>query len=222
MHKRFDLQFFAEPAGGENPDGAENQPDGDGGRQPGNQTRTYDQAEVDRIANERAQRAERAAITGWAQQQGMTPEEIKALLEDHKARKEAEKTDLQKAQDAIAAETAKTSAKEKEIAALNGKIIALSLGVQPEYLDDALALASLHADYAENTKAAIEAVLSRHPSFVAAAAAGSPKPDSAAGYAPGGGQKPFEDMDSKERMTLKEKNPTLYQQLRQAWLDKRK
>ena len=164
-HPYMNLQLFA--ADGGEPDGAVKTPEQpSGGQQPGEIPKTtYDEAELNRIADERAERARKSAIKSYAEQQGLTPEQVQDILADHKTRKEAELTDLQKAQQAVQNEAAKAAQKDAEISALRGQMEALALGVKPDATSDVLALAMLREGAKDDIKAAIAAIVAQYPHF---------------------------------------------------------
>lgn len=80
-----DLQLFADGDGGE---GGQNS----GGNNGGGVTYSFEQAE--QIANERASRAEKSALTNYFKQNGMTEEQAYEAFKDFKAKKEAGKPDV--------------------------------------------------------------------------------------------------------------------------------
>lgn len=106
MLKKFNLQLFAEPgtgnsgtgnpagqspAGAGNGDGTNNA--GDKGNGSPDAGKTYTQADLDKIVNERSERAGNAALASFYQQNGMTAEEAKeavAAFKAEKAKKEQE------------------------------------------------------------------------------------------------------------------------------------
>lgn len=73
------------------------------------------QLDLDTIVGERARRAKKTAISDLLGELGVeNADELKAVFEAHKAAQEAEKTDLQKAQEAKTAAEAQTIAAQKE------------------------------------------------------------------------------------------------------------
>lgn len=126
---RFNLQLFDGEGAGS---GAQSANTGNGN---GNQNNagsnngggfSFEQAEE--IANARAERAEKAALSSYFKQQGMSEEEVTQALKDYKANKEKQKPNI----DAIAKE------RDEAIAALNSmkQTHALqSKGVKSEDLD---------------------------------------------------------------------------------------
>jgi alanyl-tRNA synthetase len=74
---------------------------------------TFTQADVDRIVGERAKRAQEAAINKMLTELGFErPDDLKALVTDAKKRKDAEMSELEKAQ--VAIDAANKKAKEAE------------------------------------------------------------------------------------------------------------
>ena len=111
----------------------------------GGSGKTYSEEEAERIAKDRAERAEKAALRSYFQQKGYTQKEVEGLIKDHKEKKEKEKTDLQKEKDRAdaaekASKTALGTANQRLIAA-EFKVLATQEGIQ--YVDDALKLADL-------------------------------------------------------------------------------
>lgn len=79
------LQLFADGDGGE---GGQNS----GGNNGGGVTYSFEQAE--QIANDRAGRAERSALTNYFKQNGMTEEQAQEAFKDFKAKKAAQVPDV--------------------------------------------------------------------------------------------------------------------------------
>lgn len=152
--RKFDLQFFADggdtgggsDAGSNNGGNTGNQ--GNSG-QTGGQGRTdggktYSEEEAERIANERAERASRAALRNYFEQQGFTPEEAEKLLKEYKAKKEAAKTEAQRQKErADKAEAEKAQILKQSnlrIAKTEFKVQAIAAGIPADRADDAAAL----------------------------------------------------------------------------------
>lgn len=80
-----DIQHFAEPAAGTEPNANNGGTNAQGG---GNNPKTFTQEDVDRIVNERTDRAAKAALKSFYQQKGLSEEEatqaINAYLENKK------------------------------------------------------------------------------------------------------------------------------------------
>lgn len=158
--RKINLQFFADgDAGGGSGgsdagsnDGGDTGGTGDAGGTggQGNQGtggKTYSQEEAERIAAQREERARRAALKSFFEQQGYTQEEVEELLRQDKERREKEKTDLEREKEAR--EKAEKE-KEKAIATANAriartefKIAAQAAGVPADRLEAAVKLADL-------------------------------------------------------------------------------
>ena len=82
------LQLFADGDGGDNGSNTGNNGNNNGG----GVSYSFEQAE--QIANERAGRAERSALTNYFKQNGMTEEQAQEAFKDFKAKKEAGKPDV--------------------------------------------------------------------------------------------------------------------------------
>lgn len=163
--RKFDLQFFADgDAGGGSNAGSNNGGDtggagetggkddnaGGGTGAQGNQGvggKTYSQEEAERIAAQREERARRAALKSYFEQQGYSQEEVEELLKKDKERREKEKTDLEREKEArekaekeraTAIATANT-----RIARTDFKIAAQAAGVPADRLEAAVKLADL-------------------------------------------------------------------------------
>lgn len=166
--RKFNLQFFADgDTGGDSDAGSndggntggtgdaggtggkdDNAGGGAGGQ--GNQGasgKTYSQEEAERIAAQREERARRAALKSFFEQQGYTQEEVEELLKKDKERREKEKTDLEREKEAR-----EKAEKEKEeaiamanarIARTEFKIAAQAAGVPADRLEAAVKLADL-------------------------------------------------------------------------------
>jgi len=144
------LQLFAEDAGAANSGtgteaGAGNGADGSG------EQKQVSMAEAERIASERATRAEQSAMKSYLQQQGMTEDEIKEAIAAHKASKaakaEADKGNLSAVQKRAEEAEAKLTTAEKtanaRIISAEAKGVARDLGVSKESIPYVLKLADL-------------------------------------------------------------------------------
>lgn len=128
----FDARAWMDADGGEGGNG-----NGDG-KQP---EKTFTQADVDRIVGERAKRAEESAITTLLRKLGFEkPDDLEALVADTRKKQDAEKSELQKAQEQIAqltkaqaeAEKARTEAIEKASVTLMRAAV-MAEASKPEY-----------------------------------------------------------------------------------------
>lgn len=163
--RKFDLQFFADGGdtgggsdagsndggntGGTGDAGGKGDNAGGGTSDQGNQGigKTFSWEDVERIAGGREERARRAALKSFFEQQGYTQEEVEELLRQDKERREKEKTDLEREKEAR--EKAEKE-KEKAIATANAriartefKIAAQAAGVPADRLEAAVKLADL-------------------------------------------------------------------------------
>lgn len=129
MYKKMNLQLFAD--GGEGGTGAQGAAAGAtgtgvGGTQAGAGTFTYQQAEE--IATARADRAEKAALKSFFQQQGMSEAEVQQAMADYKANKEKNKPN-------VSALEQERDAANKELANLKNEKILSGMKVRSEDLD---------------------------------------------------------------------------------------
>ena len=164
--RKFDLQFFADggdTGGGSDAgsnDGGNTGGTGDAGGKDDNagggtggqsnqgaSGKTFSWEDVERIAGDREERARRAALKSYFEQQGYSQEEVEELLKKDKERREKEKTDLEREKEAR--EKAEKE-KEKAIAMANAriartefKIAAQAAGVPADRLEAAVKLADL-------------------------------------------------------------------------------
>ncbi len=112
-NKRMAL-FFRNPDGdgGGNAGGQTNNGDGSGGK--GGDEKKFTQADVDRMLGERAKRAESSAVAELLKTWGVEKtDDVKTTLDEFKKLKDAQKTDLEKAQQAAKDAQAKIDAAEK-------------------------------------------------------------------------------------------------------------
>lgn len=117
--------------------------------------KTFTQAEVDKIINQRLER----------QKKGMpSEEELKAYKAWKDSQKSAEELSAEKIS---AAENAKSEA-EKRAAAAEAKCCAYSKGVSKEAVDDVIALAMAKVNDDTPIEKAIDAVIAKYPSFCSA------------------------------------------------------
>lgn len=162
--KIFDLQIFAD--GGDGGSGAESTGagtagNGDGGQSSaggasGGATYSYEQAE--QIAEARADRATKAALSDYFKRQGMSEEEVTAALADFKAKKAASQPNI--------------SAVEKErdeavalVAEMKNTNYLRDKGVKPDDLDYVLFKVGKKVDDKTDFKKAADAFLKENPRF---------------------------------------------------------
>lgn len=142
--KNIGLQFFAEGGAGEgsgtggsggDPEGGEG---GSGEGTGGKSGKTFTQEEVNRLMKAEKESAKKALLKELGVEDAKS---AKDGLAEYKKILDKDKTDAQKAQDDLAAETkAKTEAEKRALLA-EAKVEVLSAGCKPEYLDDVITLA---------------------------------------------------------------------------------
>ena len=120
---------------------------GSGGATGGASGKTYSEEEANRIATEREERARKAALKSYFEQQGYTAEEVDALLKKDKEAKEAAKTEAQKEKEKReAAELAAKNAEAKANARLAKAaflVQAIAAGIPADRTEDAAALVAV-------------------------------------------------------------------------------
>lgn len=89
---------------------------------------TYSFEQAEQIANERAGRAEKSALTNFFQQNGMTAEQAAEAFKDFKAKQEAQKPN-------VSAIEQQRDAALAELASIKNKAVLSGLGVQTEFTD---------------------------------------------------------------------------------------
>lgn len=167
MLKHINLQLFAEGNGAANSgtdanagkgdgankagdDGKQNAGKGDGSQNAG---KSFSQEDVDKIVNDRTERASNAALLSYYQQNGMTEVEAKQAIADYKSAK-ATKAEADKGNNAVLQQKLTDAEKTAQdaIAQANTRIIssearvqAVGLGIKPERVDYAVRLADLKA-----------------------------------------------------------------------------
>lgn len=156
MKHKFNLQLFAD--GGEGGSGAQggNAGTGNGGQTSAGATFSFEQAEE--IANARAQRAETSALKSFFQQQGMSEDEVKQALADHKVNKEKQKPNVS------AIEQERDSAL-KELETVKNSNTLRDKGVKPEDLDYVLFKVNQKVTDKVDFKKATEDFLKENPRF---------------------------------------------------------
>ncbi len=133
MTKHFNLQLFADGSGGgSGADQGAEAGTGNGG-QAGNagnsgSSGSYSFQQAEEIANARAQRAEKAALSSYFKQQGMSEDEINQAIKDFKASREKQKPNV----DAITKERDEARA---ELAQLKNSQTLRQKGVRDEDTD---------------------------------------------------------------------------------------
>lgn len=153
MYKKINLQLFAD--GGEGAPGAQGTAAGTGANAQ-NGTYTYQQAEE--IATARADRAEKAALKSFFQQQGMSDAEIQQAIADYKANKEKNKPNLS------AIEKERDEANKELINLKNEKVLS-GMKVKSEDLDYVLFKVNQLVTDKKDFKTAAEEWLKENPRY---------------------------------------------------------
>ncbi|WCZ55016.1 putative scaffolding protein [Latilactobacillus phage TMW 1.2272 P1] len=143
-------------------------------------------------------------------------DELKAVIESQKAAEDANKTEVQKAQEELAKEQASKGELNDQLINTKAQLAALQLGVSNDHLADAVALAKI--ENADDISKGLEAVIARNPQFT-----GQPanNPDGSAvvntnlgGSNPSITKDEFDSMTYQQRLNVFNTNPTLYNQLK--------
>ena len=122
------------------------------------QAATVDIESLNRIAENRAERAAQAAVRDTLKQQGFDDEAIKEMVADWKSKK---KTPEQ----VLAEKEAALQAAEQEKSTLETKIAVMSKGIPAEDVDDYLAMAKVRMDKgeADSLEKALDIVIQKKP-----------------------------------------------------------
>ena len=142
--KNIGLQFFAEGgAGGDSgtggsEGGSEGGEGGSGEGTGGKSGKTFTQEEVNRLMKAEKESAKKALLKELGVEDAKSAKEG---LAKYKEILDKDKTDAQKAQDDLAAETKAKAEAEKRALLAEAKVEVLSAGCKPEYLDDVITLA---------------------------------------------------------------------------------
>lgn len=143
---KMNLQLLA----GEGDEGNEQNPDDGGSEGGGEDPKTYTQEELDKLLED-------------AKKDVPDEEELKKF----KAWQESQKTDEQKKNEKLEAETRARKEAEDKVSTLEAKVSCLSKGVKADFVDDAITLAKTMVTDALTIDQAIDKVLEKHPSFKA-------------------------------------------------------
>lgn len=160
-NKFMNLHIFEEGGnGGEGNTAGQNGNSGNGnGSQSGNAGSTFEQAEE--IANNRAEKASRAALASFYRQQGLSEEQITTAIADFKAKQKAQQPDV----DTI---TRERDAAQKELQELKNEKILTGKGIKADDLDYVMfKVSKLVDDKTDFTKAA-EKFLKENPKYTGA------------------------------------------------------
>lgn len=154
------------------------------------QERRFTQEEVNRMMGDRAKRAADSALSGLLGELGVeSTDALKQVITDHQKRTEAEKTELQKAQDALAeAQRNATAAQaERDGAIIRNAVLveAAKQGIPQDRLEAALRLIdlnglSINEGEVEGTAEAVKSMLAANP-FLLGESPSAPSLDSGAG-----------------------------------------
>lgn len=136
LYSRIGLQFFAEPGSG-----AEDGAGGTGGGQGGGTPKTFTQEQVNGMmaAEKRSGRLALLKELGYEVKDGVKTSDViaqvKGILDSGKTQQQKDQEAREKAEGDLSAEQAKSKQ-------LQAKIDAMTAGVKPDYVDDAIALLS--------------------------------------------------------------------------------
>lgn len=134
--KHIGLQFFADPGEGD-PNEGEGEDKGDEGT--GNQSgKTFTQEEVNRLLKTERESSQRKLLKELGVED---PKSAKEGLAKYKEILDKDKTEAQKANEALGTETKAKEEAEKRALLAEAKVEVLSAGCKPEYLDDLITLA---------------------------------------------------------------------------------
>lgn len=135
MIKHFNLQLFEDGSGsgsgagqGAGAGAGNGGQAGNAGNNGGNNTGSYSFQQAEEIANARAQRAERAALTSYFQQQGLSEDQVNKAIADYKAQQAAQRPNV----DAITKERDDARA---ELARMKNSQTLIKKGVRAEDTD---------------------------------------------------------------------------------------
>ena len=160
-NKFMNLHIFEEGGnGGEGNTAGQNRNSGNGnGSQSGNVGYTFEQAEE--IANNRAEKASRAALASFYRQQGLSEEQITTAIADFKAKQKAQQPDV----DTI---TRERDAAQKELQELKNEKILTGKGVKADDLDYVMFKVSKLVDNKTDFTKAAEKFLKENPKYTGA------------------------------------------------------
>jgi len=159
--------------GGQQP---ENNPTGDtgiNGEQPDKTTEPKTVTLDEKQLMEREQRAAKAMIKNMAERAGLDEAGVQKLLDDYKAKKDAEKTEAQR-------EKERADKLAEELAGYKNKAAVLSAGVEPEFTDFVAFKVNKMVTDTTDFETALKKFLADNPKY-----AGGEKPQGAGGYKQG-------------------------------------
>lgn len=179
LMKKIGLQFFAE-----GDDKGTDQNEDKSGEDKGTETKTFTQAEINRMMTAEKNQG-RMAILKELGLEG-DAKDAKKLIDAYKADQEAKKTETQKKDDAIKDLTEKEKAAVEKAAKIEAKFTAVEAGVNMEFLDDVLAIATIKVTETKDLKTVIEEMKTKYPSFFTKT---ETKEEKGTGGSVGGGKK---------------------------------
>lgn len=164
--KMMNLQIFADGGEGavaENAGGTSgsNAQTGNNGGNTGNQSHGYSFEQAEEIANARAERATKAALSDYFKQQGMSEAEVASAIAAYKAAQEAKKPDIK----AIEAER---DAAKAELARVKNTATLTAAGIRDEFVDYALFEISKMVTDKKDFKTAAKEWIQKNPSYTGA------------------------------------------------------
>lgn len=152
------LQFFAEEGGGD-PGNTGNTGEGDPGKQGGGAEgtgsesgKTFTQSDVNRMLKAEKEAAKKALLKELGVEDAKS---AKDGLAKYKEILEKDKTEGQKATEALSTETKAKEAAEARAVLAEAKVEVLSAGCRPEYLDDVITLAMARVTDDKDIKAVV-------------------------------------------------------------------
>ena len=156
MRKKFDFQLFEDGSGSSQ--GTSGSQGGDAGSGNGNHQNagTYSFQQAEEIANARAERASKAALKSYFQQQGMNEEEVEQALKDYKTKKAQQTPSVEAERDAA----------RKELEDLKNSNLLRDKGVKTEDLDYVMfKVNQIAAEKKQDFKKVAEEYLKENPRF---------------------------------------------------------
>ncbi|SON67974.1 protein of unknown function [Latilactobacillus sakei] len=142
-------------------------------------------------------------------------DELKAVIDSQKAAEDANKTEVQKAQEELAKEQASKGELNDQLLNANAQLAAFKLGVSNDHLADAVALAKI--ENVDDIGKGLEAVIARNPQFTGQPV-NNPNGSAVVDKNLGGSNESvtaeeFKSMNYQQRVELFNLNPMLYSQL---------
>lgn len=157
-NKIMNLRIFDD--GGDGGNGSQGENGGNGGS--GHESAGYTFEQAEEIANNRAKKAERAALAGFYRQQGLSEDEITTAIADFEAKQKANQPDVN-------AITKERDDAQKELQQLKNEKILSAKGVRAEDLDYVLFKVTKLVDDKTDFAKATEKFLKENPRFAGGA-----------------------------------------------------